>query len=337
MSLHFKQKSLMALGNTADTTLSDEFLYDKLTIKVKVSTISNAGTDDPVYITLFGPRGSSDKIRLDSPADDFERGKVSTFVIYDKYSFLQNLRNGIGEPYAISIEKTGSDGVFIEYVDVILGLNAATKSMRFNFDGALGNKGDFKLAAARKGVYLFFNGISQPLPTQKSILVDEVWFVIDNRYSAIPFIFNEKVMIKVLKSMYYGVIVDIENKTHVSFSASNNSWFGPNYKFTVSNDFTYRRQVSESDFTSVEVAQEMNFGFEVPAGQLYMRPYKIIDTVSFQTYKIGNTDINLLSDSFKPNLLSKGSGGYTFLKGDDITDQNLRNIYRSIIGHEFVR
>lgn len=337
MSTNFLQKSIMTSQNNSDNLLPSEFLYDKLTVKVKTSSIKDAGTDDPVYITLYGPRGSSDKIRLDSSANDFVTGRVSTFPIADKYSFLQNLKYGIGEPYAITIEKTGSDGIFIEYIEVILGKNIKTKVLRFDFNGALGDKGDFKLAAARKGVNLFYEGISQPMPTQKSILVDEVWFVIDNRNSAIPFDYSEKVAIKVLKSRYYGVIVDIENKTHISFSASNNSWFGPNYKFTLSNDFSYRRRVNESDFTSTEVAQEMTFAFQVPAGQLYMRPYKIVDTVSFQTLQVGNTEINLLPDSFKPNLLSKGSGGYTFLNGEDMTDQSLKAIYRAIMGYEFTR
>jgi hypothetical protein len=43
---------------------------------VATSDLRGAGTDADVFLTLFGDRGDSGERRLDSSADDFERGKV---------------------------------------------------------------------------------------------------------------------------------------------------------------------------------------------------------------------------------------------------------------------
>ena len=45
-------------------------------VVVATSDLRGAGTDADVFLTLFGDRGDSGERRLESSANDFERGKV---------------------------------------------------------------------------------------------------------------------------------------------------------------------------------------------------------------------------------------------------------------------
>ena len=45
------------------------------------SDIKNAGTDANVYMVVYGEKGKSDDIKLESKGDSFERGHMDTFKI----------------------------------------------------------------------------------------------------------------------------------------------------------------------------------------------------------------------------------------------------------------
>ncbi|KAF5837533.1 hypothetical protein DUNSADRAFT_4226 [Dunaliella salina] len=49
-------------------------------VLVQTSDIRGAGTDSDIFIRLFGPKGDSGERLLDSSANDFERGKLDTFM-----------------------------------------------------------------------------------------------------------------------------------------------------------------------------------------------------------------------------------------------------------------
>uniref|UniRef100_A0A7S3VHN2 PLAT domain-containing protein n=1 Tax=Dunaliella tertiolecta TaxID=3047 RepID=A0A7S3VHN2_DUNTE len=49
-------------------------------VLVQTSDIRGAGTDSDIFICLFGPKGDSGERLLDSSANDFERGKLDTFM-----------------------------------------------------------------------------------------------------------------------------------------------------------------------------------------------------------------------------------------------------------------
>ncbi|MER5890656.1 PLAT/LH2 domain-containing protein [Streptomyces sp. NPDC001941] len=49
-------------------------------ISVFTGNVNGAGTDANVFLTLYGSRGSSDELQLDSEGDDFERASTSVFT-----------------------------------------------------------------------------------------------------------------------------------------------------------------------------------------------------------------------------------------------------------------
>jgi hypothetical protein len=68
-------------------------------IWVRTGTMKNADTDGDVSITLFGTKGQSKRLELDTSADDFEKGA------YDWYGFtLPNL----GELHTVCVEHENS-------------------------------------------------------------------------------------------------------------------------------------------------------------------------------------------------------------------------------------
>lgn len=49
-------------------------------VLVQTSDLRGAGTDSDIFITLFGPKGDTGERPLESSANDFERGKLDTFM-----------------------------------------------------------------------------------------------------------------------------------------------------------------------------------------------------------------------------------------------------------------
>ena len=68
----------------------------------------DAGTDDPVYLSIIGSKGNTSKHLADNEGDDREKGDI------DVYKFRDS--KNIGEFQCVFIEKTGTDGWLIEKV-----------------------------------------------------------------------------------------------------------------------------------------------------------------------------------------------------------------------------
>ena len=50
-------------------------------VEVHTGTVRGAGTDANVFITLFGDKGDTPKLKLDGPGNLFESGQVDRFKI----------------------------------------------------------------------------------------------------------------------------------------------------------------------------------------------------------------------------------------------------------------
>ncbi len=50
-------------------------------VLVQTSDVRGAGTDSNVYITLYGDKGDSGERQIESGANNFERGRLDTFLI----------------------------------------------------------------------------------------------------------------------------------------------------------------------------------------------------------------------------------------------------------------
>jgi hypothetical protein len=71
----------------------DESAMAQKTYKVQVQTgtIKNADTDARVYIQLLGGKRMSPELRIDNRENNFERGKLDTFMLNHPLIFSSNI------------------------------------------------------------------------------------------------------------------------------------------------------------------------------------------------------------------------------------------------------
>ncbi|XP_059165222.1 lipoxygenase homology domain-containing protein 1-like [Physella acuta] len=83
------------------------------TITIKTGDRRNSGTDATVFITLFGSRGSSNKLNLPNQVHNtFERGDTDTFTVHVK---------NVGRIQSIEIGHNNAGykpGWFLDYVEI---------------------------------------------------------------------------------------------------------------------------------------------------------------------------------------------------------------------------
>lgn len=70
-------------------------------VTVNTSDIRGAGTDANVYVTIYGSKGDSGELRLESSWNDFERGRSDKFVVESA---------DVGEIQAVEVRDGGVDG-----------------------------------------------------------------------------------------------------------------------------------------------------------------------------------------------------------------------------------
>ena len=131
--------------------------YSIYRVAVKIKDKKNAGTDDKIYIVLFGPNGSTEKVRLDNK----EEGRFSTGAktsLFDLEASAYSIGD-IGVPFAITLFLDGDDAVYVDSVTVsCIKKDGKTGIVReFPFNGVLGEKGDFDLPKDRKGATIIID------------------------------------------------------------------------------------------------------------------------------------------------------------------------------------
>lgn len=74
--------------------ISNAAYCEEYDVQVATSDIKNAGTDANVFITLYGSKGTSDKLPLTGRQGNlFERGSVNTFpVSVDNIGFINKIK-----------------------------------------------------------------------------------------------------------------------------------------------------------------------------------------------------------------------------------------------------
>ncbi|MCU0428717.1 MAG: hypothetical protein MUF42_01980 [Cytophagaceae bacterium] len=305
-------------------------------VRVKVGNKADAGTDDKIYIILYGMEGTSQKIRIDTPKDDFKRNSITTFTLN-----ASEFRMGyIGYPYAITLMQEGNDAVYIEKVEVELRRAETRLSLStFTFNGALGNKGDFALTAAQKGVNLFVDGMSEnSTPFQPFNELDTIWIVVDNRNNNQPIPLNQTTTVSVTSNRFYGRVDTETQETHYAFSISKDGgWFGANYSFSLDQTFTKEKQITSTRSLETQITFDLPIAFEVPANTLYFVSYRLLSNASYSQYnfKNQNFDLNILETA--PTYRSMALAPTTIGKYDNLTDPLLLNIYQVFFKKAFAQ
>ena len=90
--------------------LSSATAGENYQVIVKTSDQEDADTDDDIYITLFGEKGNATK-RLDSSLDDFERGAINEFSLWDV--------NDLGRISKVRFRLDGNDAWRGDWVKVL--------------------------------------------------------------------------------------------------------------------------------------------------------------------------------------------------------------------------
>jgi len=324
--LHNKQLNFIS----NDAVSIDKKTY---TIKVNVADKKNAGTDDPIYFIMFGPNGSTDKIHLDTKKNDFERNSESKFT----YQARELSIGDIGKPFAITIILDGDDAIYIDNIQVEYKQGELAETSEFPIYGALGEKGDFKLTSERKGVTIFLDGTRiSSSQYQKNVELGEYWIVADNRASSESEHIKQTKKQIISMSHFYGILEKSTHNLHIGLAVEkNNGWFGANYKFELSYDYTKEKQVeNNSQLTKTE---EYSFDVDtvIEPKLLEFIHYRISGKTNYEEHKVGaNGAVNLDVLTGKPDFNNTGMMKHTFNAGVDIPD-DLKVVYKEITGEDF--
>jgi hypothetical protein len=283
--------NINALKNSESNLVEPAENPSKIKYKIRVETSESyhAGTDDKVFIIMYGPKGSTGKFRLNNSGDDFEGG----WNDFHKNA-KDNVVGDIGLPYAIALILEGGDGWIIDGAEVHYSYpGKSTEVAKFVSRVELGDKGDFGLPEARKGVTLFAGDCVKDT-LKDTIEIGRSFIFIDNLENDKDVSNSKRITQQVSVREFLGETTNIENKITVKLSGSiGGGWFGSGHKYEIEEQFTYAREVKNEQETTmaVEVDEEVNLKAEKNTLSVLERIYTL--NVSYTNIEIGNTNVNL--------------------------------------------
>lgn len=116
MQKHHPQNSLakkiigVVLSVFLVTSLSANANTNKITVTTKTANGKNSKTDDHIYIVVYGTLNDTKEFRLNTGANDFEKGSIGVFPLYIDYN--------LGDIVGAKLRLKGDDGWQFDYIKV---------------------------------------------------------------------------------------------------------------------------------------------------------------------------------------------------------------------------
>lgn len=297
-------------------------------------------TNDSIYVVMYGPNGSTEKIPLSNSrkVNETERPKY----ISKKYQVeaREAICGDIGLPFAISVILDGDDAIEFNWVKTKRyketdGGEELLDEAGFPFQGALGEKGDFDLAEEKKFVTIYRDGnLSLEGEALLDATVKEMWLVEDNRGST--GVGNGHFSEKIQSTMSTLFSQTTSNSITLAMSASmeTGSFFGPSYKYKISAEVTEKVETTDQRTLSREFEQEFDYTWEVPSDMILFKRVRVGLKSAGTEYKVGNSSnitLNVVDPTVNPEICSLAIDNYTFNNGEDIPE-DLQVIYSQVEG-----
>lgn len=268
-------------------------------VKVKIKNVSNAGTDDPLYIVIFGPNGSSAKLRMDNPnTNDFETGKTSTFKFECKNPDVTD----VGLPYAIGLIKTKDDGVYIEKVDVAYQNGNDLVTVTFPAEVKLGEKGDFQLPKTRLFATSYADNLRKQIKGEFNEKIKDLWIVIDNRKGTESY---ENSAYKIRLTLSSDMIHHDSDtkKTEVkAFYTPEGKVVGNAARFELEGSFAKEYVAADAKEYVQEMEVLLSLDINCQAGILSFQKFEVQALYAFDAFEIGAAQLNIRNKKPTPQV-----------------------------------
>jgi hypothetical protein len=92
------------------TSISTYASSNKITVTAKTANGKNSKTDDKIYITVYGTLNDTKEFRLNTGANDFEKGHTNVFPL--------TVGNDLGDIIGVKLRLSGNDGWQFDYIKV---------------------------------------------------------------------------------------------------------------------------------------------------------------------------------------------------------------------------
>ncbi|ASS48196.1 MAG: hypothetical protein A3D31_00080 [Candidatus Fluviicola riflensis] len=299
-------------------------------VKVKVKGVKNAGTDDPMYIVIFGPNGSSGKLRMNTKADDFGTGKTSVF----KFDCKNPDVTDVGLPYAIGLCKTKDDGIYIEKVDVEYHQGNETTTVKFPAEIKLGEKGDFQLPKDRLFVTSYADNLRKQIKGEFNEKIKDLWVVIDNRKGTSSY---ENTAYSVRLSLSSDTIHHDSDsgKTQVkAFYTPEAKIVGNSARFELEGSFSKEYVASDAKEYLQEVEVLLSLDINCQAGILLFQKFDVQALYAFDAFEIGSCQLNIRTKKPTPQVIATSVKEVEYIFGENLSAEH-KAIYDAVFDSPF--
>ncbi|HLP56046.1 MAG TPA: PLAT/LH2 domain-containing protein [Fluviicola sp.] len=273
--------------------------YSHYLVKVKVKDVKSAGTDDPMYIVIFGPNGSTGRLKMNTKADDFATGKTSTFKFEVKNADVTD----VGFPYAIGLSKTGGDGVFLEKVDIeCYQTDGAMKVAKFPTEIKLGEKGDFDLPKERYFSTSYADGLRRQIKGEFNEKIKDLWVVVDNRGGTFPYQEPAYAVKVSLSSDMIHHDSDSEKTQVKAFYTLESRIVGNGARYELESAFSKEYVFTDAKDYKQNLEAALSIAINCPAGSLLFQRFEIKGSYLFDAVEMGSCLLNIRVKDPKPEV-----------------------------------
>lgn len=300
-------------------------------VKVKIKNVSNAGTDDPMYVVIFGPNGSSAKLRMDNPnTNDFETGKTSTFKFECKNPDVTD----VGLPYAIGLIKTKDDGVYVEKVDVEYHQGSQVINVKFPADLKLGEKGDFQLSKDRLFATLYADNQRKQLKGEFNEKLKDLWVVIDNRKGTTSYE-NNAYTVRIPLSSDSIHQNSGSSKTQVkAFYTPEGRVVGNGARFELEGSFSKEYVATDANEYVQEVELSLLLDINCPPGILLFQKFEVRASYVFDAFEIGACQLNVRTKKPTPQVTATSVKEVEYILSENLSAEH-KAIYDALFDAPF--